>query len=86
MPSLLLGESLLDVLSNSPPYFYAYVDLIHHYSMMWWAAYMVCLADKNSFLAMNAEQYKNFGMSYYMLENCPKVNLYLHNHSFGYSD
>jgi hypothetical protein len=34
---------------------------------------MVCSADKNSFLAMNADQYKIFGM-------------YLHNHSFGYSD
>jgi hypothetical protein len=37
---------------------------------------MVCLADKNSFLAMNVEQFKNFGMSYYMLEQCPKVHLY----------
>jgi hypothetical protein len=34
---------------------------------------MVCSADKNSFLAMNVEYYKNFGM-------------YLHNHSFGYNN
>jgi hypothetical protein len=47
---------------------------------------MVCSDDKNSFLAMNAELYKIFGMSYYMLKRCPKVHLYLYNHSFGYSD
>jgi hypothetical protein len=51
---------------------------------------MGCSADKNNFLAMNTKQYKNvgknFGMSYYMLEQCPKIYLYLHNYSFGYSD
>jgi hypothetical protein len=47
---------------------------------------MVCSADENNFLAMNIEQYKFFGMAYYMLECCPKVHTYLHNHSFGYSD
>jgi hypothetical protein len=47
---------------------------------------MVCSADKNSFMAMNVEQHKYFGRSYYMLEHCPKVHLYLHNYSFGYGD